>query len=107
MTERQLLDDILESFKLPKAALKDLEDYERDLIYQAYPRYKRRYLQDLLFRARFMGYNSISKKVQAPEPIFPDIHKRYVIKRKAKTKINKAGDYINEKIKTKDKKVCL
>lgn len=104
MTERELLDDILEAFKLSKSSLKNLEYYERDLIYEAYPRYKKEYLQDLLFRARFKGYNGISKEIKAPEPIYPTRPTEYIIKKKPK---NKGGDYKNEKIEIKDKKICL
>lgn len=104
MTERELLDDILESFRLPKAVLKDLADYENDLICDTYHRYDRKYIKDLLFRARFKGYNSISKEIEAPEPKYPTRPTEYIIKKKPKYKV---GEYKNEKIKTKDKKVCL
>lgn len=104
MTEKELLDDILESFRLPKAVLKELEDYERELIYETYHRYDKKYLQDLLFRAKFKGYNSISKNVQAPEPQYLTRPTEYIIKKKPKIK---GGEYINEKVKNKDKKICL
>lgn len=104
MTERQLLDDILEAFKLPKAVLKSLADYEKDLIYEAYPRYDKKYLEDLLFRAKKQGYNSISKEVQAPEPHYPTRPTEYIIKNKPK---KRGGEHINEKNKNKDKKICL
>lgn len=104
MTERELLDDILESFRIPKAVLKELEDYERELIYETYHKYDKKYLQDLLFRAKFKGYNSISKKTKAPEPQYPTRPTEYIIKNKPKIK---GGEYINEKVKDKDKKICL
>lgn len=104
MTERELLDDILDAFRLSKQALKDLANYEKDLIYDAYPRYNKIYLKGLLNRARLYGYKGISNDVKAPDPIYPTRPTEYIIKKKPK---NKVGDYRNEKIKTKDKKVCL
>ena len=104
MTERELLDDILESFRIPKAVLKELEDYERELIYETYNKYDKKYLQDLLFRARYKGYNSISKKIQAPEPQYPTRPTEYIIKKKQKLK---AGDYRNEKVKNENQKTCI
>lgn len=70
MTEKELLDDILTSFRLTKQNLKDLADYEIDLIYEAFPRYKKEYLKNLLLKAKENGYNSISDKKQTPKPIY-------------------------------------
>lgn len=104
MTERELLDDILDAFRLSKQALKDLADYEKDLIYEAYPRYDKIYLKGLLNRARLYGYKGISNNVKTPDPIYPTRPTEYIIKKKPKFK---AGDHRNEKVKAKDKKVCL
>lgn len=95
MTERELLDDILEAFRLPKAALYDLADYEMDLVYDAYPRYTKEYLKNLLYQAKKKGYNSISRTTKAPEPIYPSRPKEYIIKKKPK----KVGDRKVEKVK--------
>lgn len=86
VTEKELIDDILNSFKLTKSSLKDLAFYEKDLIYRAFPRYNKVYLRDLLVRAG-QDYYKISNKKLAPEPIYPSRPKEYIIKKKV-NKIN-------------------
>lgn len=99
ISEKQLLTDILEAFMLPRVAVHDLMDYEKDLIYDAFPRYDKKYLQNLLDRADKKGYSGISDKVLAPEPKYLTRPTEYVIKYKPK---RKAGDYRIEKNKNKD-----
>lgn len=89
MTEKELLDDILRSFLLPKAIINQLEDYEKELIYETYRRYDKIYLEDLLFRAG-NDYNSISNNIKAPDPQYPKRPTEYIIKKKPKArKVNK------------------
>lgn len=85
MSEKELLEDILQSFTLPKAVIKNLADYEKDLIYETYHRYDKIYLENLLLRAG-TDYNSISNKTQAPEPKYPTRPTEYIIKKKPKKK---------------------
>lgn len=52
MTEKELVRDILFSFKLTKACLYNLKGYEVDLICETYSKYKKDFIHKLLKKAK-------------------------------------------------------